>query len=157
MGSLQTVAKLLHCMPDIACFTKLMTGGIIPLSATLALNSVFESFIGDSKALLHGHSYSAHALGYTVAVKSIKWFKDPQTNLNIIYEGTSLRELWDDNLVYEISSHPAVKRVVALGTLFALELQADGSNVCRALTAFCCLRFRKFFAPTKTKALSAVT
>ncbi|TYK02451.1 bifunctional dethiobiotin synthetase/7,8-diamino-pelargonic acid aminotransferase [Cucumis melo var. makuwa] len=82
----QTVAKLLHCMPDIACFTKLMTGGIIPLSATLASNSVFESFIGDSK-------------------------------------------LWDDNLVYEISSHPAVKRVVALGTLFALELQADGSNV----------------------------
>uniref|UniRef100_A0A9I9EDT4 Bifunctional dethiobiotin synthetase/7,8-diamino-pelargonic acid aminotransferase n=1 Tax=Cucumis melo TaxID=3656 RepID=A0A9I9EDT4_CUCME len=84
MGSLQTAAELLHCMPDIACFAKLMIGGIIPLSATLASNSVFESFIGDSKALLHGHLYSAHALGCTVAVKSIKWFKDPQTNLNII-------------------------------------------------------------------------
>ncbi|TYK09496.1 bifunctional dethiobiotin synthetase/7,8-diamino-pelargonic acid aminotransferase [Cucumis melo var. makuwa] len=126
----ETAAELLHCVPDIACFAKLMTGGIIPLSATLASNSVFESFIGDSKlaALLHGHSYSAHALGCTAAAKSIKWFKNPQTNLNINSEGTSLRELWDENLVYEISSHPAVKRVVALGTLFALELQADGSN-----------------------------
>uniref|UniRef100_A0A9I9EG89 Bifunctional dethiobiotin synthetase/7,8-diamino-pelargonic acid aminotransferase n=1 Tax=Cucumis melo TaxID=3656 RepID=A0A9I9EG89_CUCME len=93
MGSLQTAAELLNCMPDIACFAKLMTGGIIPLSTTLASNSVFESFIGDSKALLHGHSYSAHALGCTVAAKSIKWFKDPQTNLNIIYEGTSLTEV----------------------------------------------------------------
>ncbi|KGN65428.1 bifunctional dethiobiotin synthetase/7,8-diamino-pelargonic acid aminotransferase, mitochondrial isoform X1 [Cucumis sativus] len=126
----ETAAELLHCVPDIACFAKLMTGGIIPLSATLASNSVFESFIGDSKleALLHGHSYSAHALGCTAAAKSIKWFKNSQTNLNINAEGTSLRELWDENLVYEISSHPAVKRVVALGTLFALELQADGSN-----------------------------
>uniref|UniRef100_A0A9I9EAW4 Uncharacterized protein n=1 Tax=Cucumis melo TaxID=3656 RepID=A0A9I9EAW4_CUCME len=77
-----TAAELLHCMPDIACFAKLMNGGIIPLSATLASNS----------ALLHGHSYSAHDLGCTVAAKSIKWFKDPQTNLNIISEGTSLRE-----------------------------------------------------------------
>uniref|UniRef100_A0A9I9E153 Bifunctional dethiobiotin synthetase/7,8-diamino-pelargonic acid aminotransferase n=1 Tax=Cucumis melo TaxID=3656 RepID=A0A9I9E153_CUCME len=93
MGSLQTVAELLHCMPDVAYFAKLMTGGIISLSATLASNFVFESFIGDSKALLHGHSYFAHALGCTVAAKSIKWFKDPQTNLNIISEGTSLREV----------------------------------------------------------------
>ncbi|XP_038878691.1 bifunctional dethiobiotin synthetase/7,8-diamino-pelargonic acid aminotransferase, mitochondrial [Benincasa hispida] len=129
LGS-ETAAELLHCVPDIACFAKLMTGGIIPLSATLASNSVFESFIGDSKleALLHGHSYSAHALGCTAAAKSIKWFKNPQTNQNINCEGTSLRELWDENLVFGISSHPAVKRVVALGTLFALELLADGFN-----------------------------
>ncbi|TYK05503.1 bifunctional dethiobiotin synthetase/7,8-diamino-pelargonic acid aminotransferase [Cucumis melo var. makuwa] len=121
MGSLQTAAELLHCSPYIVCFAKLMTGGIISLSATLASNSVFESFIGDSKlkVLLLGHSYTAHALGCTAATKSIKWFKDPQTNLHIISEGTSLRE---------ISSDPAVKRVVALGTLFALELQVDGSN-----------------------------
>lgn len=46
-----------------------------------------------------------------------------------------LLQLWDENLVYEISSHPAVKRVVALGTLFALELQADGSNAGYARTS----------------------
>ena len=41
---------------------------------------------------MHGHSYSAHALGCTAAAKSIKWFKNPQTNQNINSEGKSLRE-----------------------------------------------------------------
>lgn len=127
----ESASELLCCQPDIACFAKLMTGGIIPLAATLATDAVFNAFAGDSKlkALLHGHSYTAHAMGCTAAVKSIKWFKDPQTNSNITSEGRLLRELWDAELVHQISSHPAVQRVVALGTLFALELQAEGSNV----------------------------
>ncbi|MED6191570.1 Bifunctional dethiobiotin synthetase/7,8-diamino-pelargonic acid aminotransferase, mitochondrial [Stylosanthes scabra] len=125
----ETTVELIHCVPDIACFGKLMTGGIIPLAATLATNAVFDSFIGDSKlkALLHGHSYSAHALGCMAAVKSIQWFKDPCSNPNVTSEGR-FKELWDDKMVHKISSHPAVERVVALGTLCALELKAEGSN-----------------------------
>ncbi|TKY54599.1 Bifunctional dethiobiotin synthetase/7,8-diamino-pelargonic acid aminotransferase [Spatholobus suberectus] len=126
----ETAVQLIHCVPDIACFGKLMTGGIIPLAVTLATNAVFDSFIGDSKlkALLHGHSYSAHAMGCAAAVKSIQWFKDPCSNPNITSEGRLLRELWDDKMVDRISSHPAVQRVVALGTLCALELKAKGNN-----------------------------
>ncbi|XP_019463455.1 PREDICTED: bifunctional dethiobiotin synthetase/7,8-diamino-pelargonic acid aminotransferase, mitochondrial isoform X1 [Lupinus angustifolius] len=126
----ETVVELIHCVPDIACFGKLMTGGIIPLAATLATNAVFDSFIGDSKlkALLHGHSYSAHPMGCMAAAKSIPWFKDPCSNPNITSEGRFLRELWDDKIVRQLSSHPAVQRVVALGTLCALELKAEGSN-----------------------------
>ncbi|OVA10239.1 Aminotransferase class-III [Macleaya cordata] len=126
----ESAAELLGCLPDIACFGKLMTGGIIPLSATLATDAVFNAFKGDSKllALLHGHSYSAHAMGCTAAAKAIQWFKDPLTNLNITTEGRLLKELWDLELVNQISAHPVVKRVVTLGTLFALELQAQGSD-----------------------------
>ncbi|KAJ0031304.1 hypothetical protein Pint_14193 [Pistacia integerrima] len=126
----ETTTNLLGCVPDIACFAKLLTGGVIPLAVTLASKDVFDSFVGDSKlkALLHGHSYSAHAMGCAAAAKAIKWFKDPQTNPNIISEGRLLRELWDPDLVQQISSHPAVRRVVTLGTIFALELEAEGSN-----------------------------
>ncbi|XP_056176987.1 bifunctional dethiobiotin synthetase/7,8-diamino-pelargonic acid aminotransferase, mitochondrial isoform X2 [Syzygium oleosum] len=126
----ESAAELLGCVPDIACFAKLMTGGMIPLAVTLATNAVFTAFLGESKlkALLHGHSYSAHAVGCTAATKSIKWFKDPQMNHNIIPQGKVLRELWDFELVTQISSHPAVQRVISLGTLFALELRAEGSN-----------------------------
>lgn len=46
---LQTTADLLGCVPDIACYGKLLTGGVIPLAATLATNAVFDSFVGDSK------------------------------------------------------------------------------------------------------------
>ncbi|KAG5006694.1 hypothetical protein JHK82_024631 [Glycine max] len=43
------MVELIHCVPDIACFGKLMTGEIIPLAVTLATNAIFDSFIGDSK------------------------------------------------------------------------------------------------------------
>lgn len=126
----ESAAELLHCSPDIACFAKLMTGGMVPLAATLASEAVFQSFVGDSKlkALLHGHSYSAHAVGCTAAVRSIMSFKDPKKNPNLPPEGRVLRELWDHEVVQKISLHPQVKRVVVQGTLFVLELEAEGFN-----------------------------
>ncbi|KAF5183987.1 Adenosylmethionine-8-amino-7-oxononanoate aminotransferase [Thalictrum thalictroides] len=126
----ESAAELLGCLPDIACFGKLMSGGVIPLAATLATESVFDAFKGDTKhmALLHGHSYSAHAMGCTAATKAIQWFKDPVRNRNINAEEKKLRELWDAKLVHEISSHPAVERVVALGTLIAIELCTEGND-----------------------------
>lgn len=127
----ESAAELLDCLPDIACFGKLMTGGVIPLAVTLTKEAIFEVFKGDSKlmALLHGHSYSAHAVGCTAAAKAIKWFKDPQANMNFEPEGKKLKELWDIKLVSKLSSHPAVQRVVSLGTLCAIELRTDASEL----------------------------
>ncbi|XP_074586967.1 bifunctional dethiobiotin synthetase/7,8-diamino-pelargonic acid aminotransferase, mitochondrial-like [Curcuma longa] len=126
----ESAAELLGCWPDVACFAKLMTGGVVPLAATLTTESIFEAFKGDSKlmALLHGHSYSAHAVGCASAAKAIQWFKDPSTNPNIDSERKILKQLWDMELVQTISAHPAVERVVVLGTLFALQLKSDGSD-----------------------------
>jgi acetylornithine/succinyldiaminopimelate/putrescine aminotransferase len=47
---------LLHVDPDIACYAKLLTGGFLPLSVTLASQDVFDAFYHDStaEALLHG-------------------------------------------------------------------------------------------------------
>ncbi|KAF3550387.1 hypothetical protein DY000_02006050 [Brassica cretica] len=103
---------------------------MIPLAVTLATDALFDSFSGDPKlqALLHGHSYSAHAMGCATAAKAIEWFKDPETNHNIIPQGGILRELWDEELVHQISCHNAVQRVVVIGTLFALKLKVDASN-----------------------------
>ncbi|WVZ94342.1 hypothetical protein U9M48_040243 [Paspalum notatum var. saurae] len=126
----ESASELLGCLPDIACYAKLMTGGIIPLAATLATEEVFESFKSDSKltALLHGHSYTAHAMGCTAALKAIKWYRDPSTNLNLVTDHMKLKELWDGALVMQLSSLPNVKRVVSLGTLCAIELKAEGSD-----------------------------
>jgi dethiobiotin synthetase/adenosylmethionine--8-amino-7-oxononanoate aminotransferase len=68
---------------------------MVPLAVTLATDAVFDSFSGDSKlkALLHGHSYSAHAMGCATAAKAIQWFKDPETNHNITSQGKTLREV----------------------------------------------------------------
>ena len=75
----ESTAEILGCMPDIACYAKLLTSGVVPLAATLATKSVFKVFEGKSKlfSLLHGHSYSRYAIGCVVAVKSMQWFKYP--------------------------------------------------------------------------------
>lgn len=54
-GFIKTTAELLGCKPDIACFAKLMTGGMVPLAVTLATDAVFDSFSGDSKVKTESH------------------------------------------------------------------------------------------------------
>ncbi|XP_021755387.1 bifunctional dethiobiotin synthetase/7,8-diamino-pelargonic acid aminotransferase, mitochondrial-like [Chenopodium quinoa] len=132
----ESAAELLHCTPDIACYAKLLTGGIIPLAVTLATEAVFDTFMSDSKlkALLHGHSYSAHAMGCTAAAKSIKNYKDEKKNPNLTPDGRALKEIWDAELVNKISMHPQIKRLMVLGTVFAVELQTHGSNAGYAST-----------------------
>jgi bifunctional dethiobiotin synthetase / adenosylmethionine---8-amino-7-oxononanoate aminotransferase len=60
--------EMLGLTPDVACFAKLLTAGMVPMSVTLATAEVFEAFAGDTKAqaLLHGHSYTAHPIGCQV-------------------------------------------------------------------------------------------
>lgn len=50
-----------------------MTGGLVPLCTTLASESIFDVFKSEDKtdALLHGHSYTAHAVGCQVALESV--------------------------------------------------------------------------------------
>ncbi|KAJ4301374.1 hypothetical protein N0V90_003466 [Kalmusia sp. IMI 367209] len=69
-----TPSTLLKTHSDISVHAKLLTGGLLPLSTTLASKSIFNAFLGDEKAdaLLHGHSYTAHPIGCHVANKSLK-------------------------------------------------------------------------------------
>ena len=101
-----------------------LAGGMLPLSATLATNSCFEAFQHDSKlqALLHGHSYTAHAVGCGVANTALNMYTDPTCNPNLETQLSSnqteishLRELWDDSLVDQLSRHERVQKLVVLG------------------------------------------
>ena len=62
-------------------------GGMIPLAVTLATAPVFDAFQSDSKlqALLHGHSYSAHATGCAAAVAAMRIYTDPGQNPNLCH------------------------------------------------------------------------
>ncbi|EFJ25518.1 hypothetical protein SELMODRAFT_413615 [Selaginella moellendorffii] len=122
--------ELLGCKPDIACYAKLLTGGTVPLAATLATQDIFQAFEGASKldALLHGHSYTAHPVGCSAAVTALEWFKDPSKNPNLLPGTSRLQEQWDPELVAEISSRSSVERVISLGTLMALELRSTSSS-----------------------------
>ncbi|TKA66551.1 hypothetical protein B0A49_11616, partial [Cryomyces minteri] len=68
-----TSSSFLRTHPDISVHAKLLTGGLVPLCVTLASQSIFDAFLSGAKsdALLHDHSYTAHAVGCTVAETSL--------------------------------------------------------------------------------------
>ena len=78
------------CAPDISCYAKLLTGGLVPLAITASTEDVFDAFRGPTKthALLHGHSYTAYPVGCAVAagVPTAR-YRDPEANPNLIVEG----------------------------------------------------------------------
>eukprot|EP00892_Ulva_mutabilis_P009792 jgi/Ulvmu1/7185/UM034_0094.1 len=110
--------------PDVACYAKLLTAGMVPLSVTLASAAVARAFEGDSKAeaLLHGHSYTAHPAGCQVGLAAMDALGRATHNANVRADGT-LRPLWPGGAVAGLSHHAAVERVVALGTVLAVELK----------------------------------
>ncbi len=64
--------------PDILCVAKGITGGYLPLAATLATEEIFSAFLGEYKefkAFFHGHTYTGNPLGCAVALASLELFK----------------------------------------------------------------------------------
>ncbi len=64
-------------IPDIVTLSKALTGGVAPLSATIARKHVFDAFLSDdpAHALMHGPTYMAHALGCAAANASLDLFE----------------------------------------------------------------------------------
>jgi adenosylmethionine-8-amino-7-oxononanoate aminotransferase len=60
--------------PDFLCVAKGLTGGYLPVAATLTTERVFEAFLGPPEAgrtFYHGHTYTGNALGCAAAVASL--------------------------------------------------------------------------------------
>jgi adenosylmethionine-8-amino-7-oxononanoate aminotransferase len=64
--------------PDFLCIAKGITGGYLPLAATLSTEEVFNGFLGqfdEFKTFFHGHTYTGNPLACAVAVENIDLFK----------------------------------------------------------------------------------
>lgn len=67
--------------PDLMCLSKGITGGYLPLAATLTTDEIYQAFLGDmadKRTFYHGHSYTANQLGCAAALASLKIFADEQ-------------------------------------------------------------------------------
>lgn len=66
-------------VPDFIALAKGLTGGYLPLAATLTTHRVFEGFLGrpeEGRTFFYGHSYTANALGCAVALASLRVFRE---------------------------------------------------------------------------------
>lgn len=71
-----------NVVPDIVCLGKALTGGYLPLAATVASSRIFEAFLDDDpgKALMHGPTFMGNALACAAANASLDLFEsEPRT------------------------------------------------------------------------------
>lgn len=65
-----------NVIPDFLCLAKGLTGGTVPLAATLTTHAVYEAFLGSAEnAFYYGHSYTANPIGCAAALASLKIFE----------------------------------------------------------------------------------
>lgn len=68
--------------PDILCVAKGITGGYLPLAATITTEKIYRAFLGkhqDLKAFFHGHTYTGNQLACAAAIANLKVFRKEQT------------------------------------------------------------------------------
>jgi adenosylmethionine-8-amino-7-oxononanoate transaminase len=68
--------------PDLLCIAKGMTGGYLPLAATIASEEIYRSFLGEFRELktfFHGHTYTGNQLACAAAIANIDLFKKEKT------------------------------------------------------------------------------
>jgi adenosylmethionine-8-amino-7-oxononanoate aminotransferase len=68
--------------PDLMAISKGLTGGYMPLAATLTTDDIYQAFLGkyeDFKTFFHGHSYTGNPLGCAVALANLEVFKKDKT------------------------------------------------------------------------------
>jgi len=109
--------------PDILCLAKGITGGYLPLAATLTTEEIFNAFLGqykEKKTFFHGHSYTGNPLACAAAVANLKVMKEEkvleklQPKIHFISE--ALKE-------YEKLEH--VGDIRQLGMMVGIELVLD--------------------------------
>ncbi|HLA85174.1 MAG TPA: adenosylmethionine--8-amino-7-oxononanoate transaminase [Thermoguttaceae bacterium] len=69
-------------VPDLLCLAKGITGGYLPLAATLATDEIFGAFLGnytEGKTFFHGHTYGGNALGAAAALATLDVFESERT------------------------------------------------------------------------------
>lgn len=111
--------------PDIVCLSKGLTGGVLPLGLTVATEKIYEAFLAPekTKALLHGHSYTANPLACAVACANLDLVSQPLFMQNINRISTQ-----HEAFANRLENHPALKEVRQLGTIIALEIKMGSES-----------------------------
>ncbi len=115
-------ANHLKCKPDIMCFSKGLTGGTMPLGITTCTEDIFNAFYDDdkTKALFHGHSFTANPLACAAALASMDLLLKEDT-LSRINEICKLHEQFRKKLI----GHEKIKDVRQTGTILAIEYKVQ--------------------------------
>ena len=106
--------------PDIMCLAKGITGGYLPLAATMVTDKIFDAFLGapqDGRTFFHGHTYTGNPLGCAAAIASLDLFESN----NVLQNVQDMERLITEEL-RPLDSHPHVAEIRQCGIMIGIEL-----------------------------------
>jgi adenosylmethionine---8-amino-7-oxononanoate aminotransferase len=106
--------------PDLMCLAKGISGGYLPLAATLASERIYEGFLGEHeqfRTFFHGHTYTGNPLACAAGLATLDVFRDERTLERL---GAKVELLAD--LLGPVAAHPAVSEVRRRGFMVGIEL-----------------------------------
>ena len=109
--------------PDLMAISKGLTGGHMPLAATLTTEAVYRAFLGrydEWKTFFHGHSYTGNPLGCAVALANLEIFRREQTVAQVRKKSRLL-----SRLLRSLAGLPHVGDIRQCGFMVGIELVQD--------------------------------
>jgi adenosylmethionine-8-amino-7-oxononanoate aminotransferase len=113
--------------PDFLCLAKGITGGYLPVAATLTTNEIYDAFLGAPHAgrtFYHGHTYTGNPLGCAAGVASLDLFET-----NHVLDNVAKTSLVLSERLSELADHPHVGEIRQRGLMVGIELvkERDGA------------------------------
>jgi adenosylmethionine-8-amino-7-oxononanoate transaminase len=115
--------------PDLMAVAKGLTGGYLPLAATLATSKIYEAFLGeytDFRTFFHGHSYTGNALACAAALATLDIFVHDR-----VIEGLHAKAAHLRDALASLEKHPHVGEIRQCGLMVGIELVQDRTTKTR--------------------------
>jgi adenosylmethionine-8-amino-7-oxononanoate aminotransferase len=109
--------------PDFLCTGKGLTGGYLPMAATITTRAVWDAFLGEyeqSKSFFHGHTYGGNPLAAAAALATLGLFESENTLENVARQGEYLSAC-----LQSLEAHSQVGNIRRKGLMAAVELVAN--------------------------------
>ena len=121
-------SELAGISPDMMCVSKGITGGFLPLGATLVTEKIFDAFGGDDPArtFWHGHSYTGNPIACAAAVANLEIFRTEP-----VFERIAGIAAIHAERLPKLSRNAAVGDARTIGTMAAIELRAEMRDIFR--------------------------
>src|ERR1700730_255687 len=112
--------------PDLMCVAKGLTGGYLPVAATLATDEIYNTFLGrydEYRHFFHGHTYTGNALGCAAALATLGLLADGSIVKAVERKAATLRLALEP-----LAAHPHVGDIRQAGLMCGIELVADRAS-----------------------------
>jgi adenosylmethionine-8-amino-7-oxononanoate aminotransferase len=112
-------------VPDLLCLGKSLSGGYLPISATIATDEIYRAFLGtaqSARAFRHGHTYAGNCLGAAAALATIELLESDAVQQRLLRQIEKL-----SSILAELRSLPHVASTRQKGMIAAVELTPTGN------------------------------